>query len=269
VALAPAIAALVGTAAVQLWRLRANPAAAGLLSGGLALTAITTYMLLSGSTWQPWLAPTVLAGGLLGAVALFFASHLNAVAGRAVAVLGLVVLLAGSGAYTLATAATPHSGAIPSAGPSGSGFGGRGGGPGGGFGGTAGAAGGRGGGMGGLLSATLPGPNLTALLQKDAEKYTWAAATVLSNNAAGYQLGSDEPVMAIGGFNGTDPYPTLAQFQEYVHNGQIHYFLGEGMAMSSNTGGSDVAQQIADWVASTYSASTVDGVTVYDLTTTG
>ena len=269
VALAPAIAALVGTAAVQLWRIRANPAAAGLLSGGLALTAITTYMLLSGSTWQPWLAPTVLIGGLLGAVALFFASHLPRLAARGVAVFGLVVLLAGSGAYSLATAATTHSGAIPSAGPAGSGFGGRGG-PGGGFGGGfGGPQGGFGGGMGGLLSATLPGANLTALLQKDAQEYTWAAATVLSNNAAGYQLGSGEPVMAVGGFNGTDPYPTLAQFQEYVHNGQIHYFLGEGMAMQSNTGGSDIAQQIADWVADTYQSSTVDGVTVYDLTATG
>jgi 4-amino-4-deoxy-L-arabinose transferase-like glycosyltransferase len=276
VALAPAIAALVGTAAVQLWRLRANPVAAGLLSGGLALTAITTYMLLSGSTWQPWLAPTVLVGGVLGAVALFFASHLSAAVGRAAAVFGLVVLLAGSGAYSLATAATTHSGAIPAAGPTGSAFGGRGGAGGGfagargGFGGTAGspgATGGRAGGVGGLLSATMPGPNLTALLRKDAGNYTWAAATVLSNNAAGYQLGSDEPVMAVGGFNGTDPYPTLAQFQQYVQSGQIHYFLGEGMTMQSNSGGSDVAQQIADWVAATYQSSTVDGVTVYDLTT--
>ena len=265
VALAPAIAALVGTAAVQLWRLRANPAASGLLSGGLALTAITTYMLLSGSTWQPWLAPTVLVGGLLGAVALFFASHLNAVAGRAVAVFSLVVLLAGSGAYTLATAATTHSGAIPAAGPSGSAFGGRGG-QGGGQGGGPGGAQGGFGGAGGLLNTTMPGANLTALLQKDAQQYTWAAATVMSNPAAGYQLGSGEPVMAVGGFNGTDPYPTLEQFQEYVHNGQIHYFLGGGMTMQSNSGGSDAAQQIADWVADTYQSSTVDGVTVYDLT---
>ena len=82
VALAPAIAALVGTAAVQLWRLRARPSASGLLSGGVALTALTTYLLLSGSSWQPWLAPTVLVGGLLAAVALFFASHLTRWAAR-------------------------------------------------------------------------------------------------------------------------------------------------------------------------------------------
>ncbi|MGW3959464.1 ArnT family glycosyltransferase [Amycolatopsis sp. NPDC005003] len=259
VALAPAVAALAGTAAVQLWRLRAHPAASGLLSGGVAVTALTAYLLL-GSSWQPWLAPTVLVGGLLAAVALFFAPHLTRLAATSVAAFALVVTLTGTGAYTLATAATTHSGAIPSAGPS-SGFGGRfGGGPGG-FG------GGRGGGPGSLLSTTLPGASLTALLQTDASKYTWTAATVLSNAAAGYQLASGAPVLAVGGFNGTDPYPTLAQFQQYVANGQIHYFLGEGMSMPGNSG-SDAAQQIADWVAEHYEASTVDGVTVYDLAAT-
>jgi 4-amino-4-deoxy-L-arabinose transferase-like glycosyltransferase len=260
VALAPAIAALVGTAAVQLWRLRSNPAAAGVLSGGVALTAVTTYLLLSGSSWQPWLAPFVLVGGLLAAVGVFFAAHLTRWAAATVAVLGLVVLLSGTGAYTLATAATTHSGAIPSAGPSsGSGFGG---GPGGGRGGF---GGGRGGGPGSLLSTTLPGASLTALLQQDASKYTWTAATVLSNAAAGYQLASGAPVMAVGGFNGTDPYPTLDQFKQYVASGQIHYFLGDGMTMQGSTG-SDAAQQIAEWVASTYQSTTVDGVTVYDFT---
>ncbi|WP_328646824.1 glycosyltransferase family 39 protein [Amycolatopsis sp. NBC_00348] len=266
VALAPAIAALVGTAAVQLWRLRSRPSASGLLSGGVALTAVTTYLLLSGSTWQPWLAPTVLVGGLLAAVGLFFAAHLTRWAASSVAALALVVLLAGTGAYTLATAATTHSGAIPSAGPT-SGFGGRGGGFGGGPGGAPGGfgGGGRGGGPGSLLTTTLPGAQLTALLKQDTAKYTWTAATVLSNAAAGYQLASGAPVMAVGGFNGTDPYPTLEQFQQYVASGRIHYFLGEGMTMQGSSG-SDAAQQIADWVASTYQSSTVDGVTVYDLT---
>ncbi|MEV6445225.1 glycosyltransferase family 39 protein [Amycolatopsis sp. NPDC051716] len=261
VALAPAVAALVGTAAVQLWRLRSRPAASGLLSGGVALTALTTYLLLSGSSWQPWLAPTILVGGLLAAVALFFATHLTRWAASFVAIFSMVVVLSGTGAYTLATAAVTHSGAIPSAGPS-SGFGG-----GRGFGGPGGFGGGRGGGPGSLLSTTMPGASLTALLRQDASKYTWTAATVLSNAAAGYQLASGAPVMAVGGFNGTDPYPTLAQFQEYVASGQIHYFLGEGMSMQGNSG-SDAAQQIAEWVASRYQASTVDGVAAYDLTAT-
>ena len=47
-------------------------------------------------------------------------------------------------------------------------------------------------------------------------RYTWVAATVGSNNASGYQLATGDPVMAIGGFNGSDPSPTLAQFQQLV-----------------------------------------------------
>ena len=35
-----------------------------------------------------------------------------------------------------------------------------------------------------------------------------------------------KPVMAIGGFNGTDPSPTLAQFEHDVAKHEIHYFIG-------------------------------------------
>ncbi|MBB4689729.1 glycosyltransferase family 39 protein [Amycolatopsis jiangsuensis] len=261
IALAPAIAALVGTAVVQLWRLRTDPVAAGLLSGGLALTTVTTFVLLRQEpSWQPWLAPCMLVAGLCSAVGLFFVNQFNRAFARSLAVAGMVTLLAGTGAYSVATAATPHTGAIPSAGPaSGRNFGGMGGGMRGGPGG--------GGPAGGLLGTTLPGSNLTALLKAGADGYTWVAATVGSNNAAGYQLGSGQPVLAVGGFNGTDPYPTLEQFEQWVRNGTIHYFLGDGMTMpGGRSSGSDLAQQIADWVADHYEPTTVDGVVVYDLT---
>src|SRR5205823_4239060 len=58
------------------------------------------------------------------------------------------------------------------------------------------------------------GPHL--LLQTDAGDYRWVAATIDANSAAGYELATGEAVMAIGGFNGSDPAPTLAQFQAYV-----------------------------------------------------
>ena len=54
------------------------------------------------------------------------------------------------------------------------------------------------------------------------------AATTGANSAAGYQLATGDPVMAIGGFNGTDPAPTLAQFERYVAEGKIHYYIGGG-----------------------------------------
>jgi len=258
IALAPPIAALIGTASVQLWRRRDDAVSAGVLASGVALTALTAYLLLSRqSTWLPWLGTTILIAGLMAAALVLLAGQLPAVARRGVAVLALVVTLAGTGAYTVATAAATHSGAIPSAGPSSAGGFGMGGGmPGG---------GGRGGGIGSLLSSTTPGAELTSLLRQDSAAYTWVGATVGSNPAAGYQLAADAPVMAVGGFNGSDPSPTLEQFQQYVQKGQIHYFLGEGSTMQSETG-SDAAQQIANWVAENYPATTVDGVTVYDLT---
>ena len=61
-----------------------------------------------------------------------------------------------------------------------------------------------GGGMGGLLNATTPSADLVTALTTDAEQFTWAAAVVGSNNAASYQLATELPVMAVGGFNGTD-----------------------------------------------------------------
>ncbi|NUT93034.1 MAG: glycosyltransferase family 39 protein [Saccharothrix sp.] len=248
VALAPAIGAVIGTGAVVLWRRRNEPGAAAALAGALAVAALQCYLLLL--TWSPALATAVLVLGLLAAVGLF----LSASAPPAMVVpVAVVAALLGPGAYSVATAATPHSGAIPSAGPASS----RGGG-------LVVFGGGGNRGMGGLLSAPTPGAQLVDLLRGNSGKYKWAAATVGSNNAAGYQLGSGVPVMAVGGFNGTDPAPTLEEFQEKVRKGQIHYFLG-GAFMPAETG-SDASERIAEWVEATFQATTVDGVTVYDLT---
>ncbi|MGI5180622.1 glycosyltransferase family 39 protein [Dactylosporangium sp. CA-152071] len=222
----------------------------------------------------------------------------------AAAAAALFAVLGGPVAYSLNTIATPHSGSIVTAGPAvaggsfpgGGGRGGTGGGPSrnggfpgggfpggtgtgtGGFPGPAGAGGGfpggggagqrggmGGGGMGGLLNATTPSAELVALLREDAARYTWVGAAVGSNSASGYQLATELPVMAIGGFNGSDPAPSLAQFQQYVADGQIHYFIGGAGVGGRSNGGSSVSAEIAAWVAANYTAQTVGGVTVYDL----
>ena len=102
------------------------------------------------------------------------------------------------------------------------------------------------------------------MLQTDAGDYRWVAATIDANSAAGYELATGEAVMAIGGFNGSDPAPTLAQFQAYVAAGQVHYFIAGGMRGS----GAGSGNEIATWVAQHFTATTVDGVTVFDLTQT-
>src|SRR5439155_947852 len=123
----------------------------------------------------------------------------------------------------------------------------------------------------GLLGASQPSADLVALLTANASRYTWVAATIDANNAAGYQLATGDPVMAIGGFNGTDPAPTLAQFQQYVRDGKIHYFIAGGRGPGSGSASSSAssnAAQIAAWVQQNFAATSVGGVTVYDLTTT-
>jgi 4-amino-4-deoxy-L-arabinose transferase-like glycosyltransferase len=105
---------------------------------------------------------------------------------------------------------------------------------------------------------------LTRMLRDGAAGHRWAAATVGSESAAPLQLASGEPVMAIGGFNGSDAAPTLAEFQRLVADGEIHYFVGANRA--SFGGGSGAAAQITAWVQAHFTAETVGGVTVYDLT---
>ena len=133
----------------------------------------------------------------------------------------------------------------------------------GGAGGQPGGFGGGRGGAGGLLGAPTPSSALVTALQTNASKYTWAAAVVGSNNAAGYQLALQLPVMAIGGFNGTDPAPTLAQFQQLVKEGKIHYFIAASL-MQGSTGSND-AQLIGQWVQANFQAQTIGNTTVYAL----
>ena len=142
------------------------------------------------------------------------------------------------------------TGGLPPLGSSAGGFrGGRNGGP---------------GGIGGLLGGTPSNTALNALLARDADRYTWVAAAVGSNLAAGFQLATGYPMMPVGGFNGSDPSPTLAQFQQYVAQGTIHYFIGSG-GFPGQHGGSSSSRQIADWVQQNFTATTVGGATVYDL----
>lgn len=248
VALAPAIGACVGIGANLLWRKRSDVRYATALAGTVIVTVVLAAVLLGRQAeWMPWLRASVAAVGIAAAVLLLVAGRLPRRVAVTAAALAVVACLAGPGAYSIATAASPHSGAIPSVGP-GRGFGaGLGGGP---------------------FDAPTPKPALTALLSANAGDYTWVAATVGSTNAAGYQLATGSPVLAVGGFNGTDPAPTVQEFQQLVADKKIHYFI-HGVMMGNWRGqnsGSRDATDIASWVQSHYTAVPVAGVTIYDLT---
>ncbi|HET6193034.1 MAG TPA: glycosyltransferase family 39 protein, partial [Trebonia sp.] len=147
-------------------------------------------------------------------------------------------------------------------GSAGTGTGGRTGAPtaGAGAGGTPGA----GGGMGGLSGSTQVSSALTKLLEQNASQYKWIAATEGSQSAAPIELATGgDAVMAIGGFNGTDPTPTLAQFEAMVAKNEIHYYVGQS---NNSFGGGRGSSAITSWVAAHFKSETVGGVTVYNLT---
>ncbi|WP_069164778.1 glycosyltransferase family 39 protein [Nocardia altamirensis] len=295
VALAPAIAALVGAGTVLLWRERHRRWVRAVLALAVGLTTATAWMLLSRSVhWLPWLRWTVLIVGVLATLVVLVPAQrkLAVVAAVAIAYTGL----AGPTAYAVDAIATPHTGAIPTAGPDVGGRFGK-------FGRPPGAEGpngpggnafpvdgafpggnapdgrngpGRQGAMaghemgagGGLLGASKPSDKIVSLLEQNGGAYTWVAAAIGSNSAAGYQLATELPVMPIGGFNGSDPSPTLDQFKQYVAEGKIHYFIGgnRGGHGGPDASGSSPSSAISQWVQQNYTAIDVDGVTMYDLT---
>lgn len=250
VALAPALAACVGIGATLLLRHRRDVRAATAMAATVLVTVTIAVLLLARHGDWPWLRVAVAATGIGAAVLLVVVGRLPRRMVTATAMIALAAVVAAPAAYTVATAASAHGGALPSVGPA------RGHGMPAGFG-------------GGLLNAPEAGPALTALLADGAERFTWTAAVVGSNNAAGYQLAGGAPVMAVGGFNGTDPAPTLAEFQQLVADGRIHYFIrGHSMVggFSRHTSGSRAAADIGQWVQQHYTAIRVDDVVLYDLT---
>ena len=296
VALAPAIAALVGMGACEAWDRRTHWAGRGVLAAAGGTAAGMGFWLLGRTTaYGGWLRWSVLVVGFAAALLLLLTDRLPRFA-TAVTVGGAVAAaLAGPTAYAVTTVTTPHTGSIVTAGPNTGGPGGmgRGGVPGGGmprggfpggapgglaggmpggmppggFPGGSGQTGGRVGanGMGGLLNASTPSAEVVAALRAEASSYRWAAATVGSQNAAGLQLGSGEPVMPIGGFNGSDPSPTLDEFKGYVASGDIHYFMGGGGFRGQNGGGNS-GNEISSWVQANFTQVSIGGTTMYDLT---
>ncbi len=244
VALAPGIAATLGISARELWRGRANFAARAVLAVLLAVTAVWGFVLLARTPdWQPWIRYALLVLGAGGVLALLFGADRFRRFGPAVAVAGLCGALLGTASFTLATAATAHSGGTPSSGPavaSGRGFG----------------RGGGGFGEGQTDAAVID------LLKSTTTK--WAAAQSGAMQSAGLALSSGRPVLAIGGFSGSDPAPTLARFQQYVAAGDIHYFVAGGRGGFG--GGRGTSGEIQAWVEQNFAPATVGGTTVYDLT---
>ena len=280
VALAPAVAGLVALGGVALWGVRESWLGRLGIAAMIAFSGVWAFVLLGeNSGWMPWLRWVLLAGAVLSAVVLVVGSVLKLRRVVAVAVLaGTLFGLGGSAAYAIATASVAHGGSIPSVGSSSSSSMGGGGGPGGGTPPTGAGApptGSRPGStetvttdasttgtasMDAAATGAASSASLDTLLAASTAR--WAAAVNGSQSAATLELGSGTAVMAIGGWSG-DPTPTLAQFRAWVKAGDIGYYVvtrqGGGGSSSSS------ASAIQAWVAANFTATTVGGSTVYDL----
>ena len=251
VALAPAVAALVGISAVELWRGRAFLMPRIVLAVMAAGTGVWAFILLDRTPdWLPALRWIVLAGSIVVAAVIAVGAHRL---GRAAVILVAAAALSGLAAptaFSIYNVTQTHSGPGTMSGPSrDAGFGG--GGPGG-----PGGPGGHGPGGGDENNAAL-----AQLLEGTDTR--WAAAGIGSMGVSGLELKTGASIMAIGGFSVGDTSPTLAQFQAYVADHEVRYFI------ASDRGGpghdkNGAAQQITDWVKRTFTAIDVGGTTVYD-----
>ncbi len=299
VALAPAIAGTLAVGGAVLWAKRRSVVARiGLATAAVATAAWSVALTSVAGGIYLGLALGGAVALILGAGGVLLGRRLVPAVSRTA--IGLMVTggLVAPAAYSVQTALTPHTGSIVTAGPAGSGLdsssvrGGMGGGrrafrgqpgtftgvpPQGATGAQQGGVpalgdgtrslgrGNAGGGIGSLIDGASVSTEMAALLDSNAGSYTWVAATTGSQNSASYQLATGHAVMAIGGFNGSDPSPTLQAFKALVAQGKIHYYIAAG-SFGGQSGGSNVSSEIASWVSSSFAAQTVGSVTVYDLT---
>ncbi|KHO18363.1 ArnT family glycosyltransferase [Mycolicibacterium setense] len=249
VALAPAVAAVLGISVAELWRVRGRLVWRLVLAVMLAGTGVWAFVLLERTPdWLPALRWIVLIGSVLTAVALAIAAHRPGKLPAVVVVAAAIFGLGATAAYTVETVAKVHGGGpMATSGPNRDmGFGGP-------------------GGPGGPGFGRADDPALAELIAGADGR--WAAASVGSMMVSDLELKTGESLMAIGGFTGSDNSPTLAQFQRYVADGQVRYFLdrqegGRGGPPHEEHGS---AAQITDWVKANFTKTMVGKTPVYDL----
>ena len=284
VALAPAIAALVGAGLVDMWRLRAGRLWIGGILVGLSVvgTAWFDSMLLDRTpSFATGLGVAAIVLAVLALVVLLAAAApalteraIFRKAALAAAGVGVAATLLAPAAYAWQTMNTSYNGGDPHPGPgTASGFGGGnlGGGPGGNF---AGGNGGPGGNFGGSLGGGNAGSgggqatadsSLIEYLVANRGTAKWIVAVNGSGSAGQIELATGLPVMAMGGFNGSDPAPTLDQLKSYIASGELRYVIvggGFGGGMAGGFGGS--SSSVESWVSSTCKAVTSVSSTLYD-----
>jgi 4-amino-4-deoxy-L-arabinose transferase-like glycosyltransferase len=295
VMIAPAIAALAGIGVVSLWRTyrEGDSRTWWLLPLSLlAVAGVQVHLLAAYPAWSRWLSPLILVVAAFAALVLTVLRLLPRPGVRPVIVallLGLAGLLAAPAIWSAETVSAADAGTVPRAGPSGTNTGG--------FGGTPGtgnrpafAPPGSGAGpgsssftppTGGTPPSGVPrfqgGPsgrqlgggqgfgdqvNNTVLKYLEAHhgKATYLFATESAQSASPYIIATGKPVMALGGFTGSDPILTSSQLAALAREGKVKYFMISGGGPSGSDG------SLTSWIQQHSKLITVGGTQLYEYT---
>jgi 4-amino-4-deoxy-L-arabinose transferase-like glycosyltransferase len=250
VMLGPPAAALVGIGVAALWRAyRRGGWTAWMLPAALAATAGWQLNVLSDyPQWSAWLAPLLLGGSLIAAAGLaaaWLAARLHEGWGyRAWRRLspgmlgfGMVALLLAPGAWSVTPVlAGPSNASLPTAGPE-------------------------------ALNQNDPtswtrlnavgNSALIEYLRENQHGYFYLVAVGNSQQASSIALTTGEPVLAAGGFMGSDPALTAERLAEMVANKQVRFVMGLGgdglrggglFGMFSTLGRGESTSSVAGWV---------------------
>jgi 4-amino-4-deoxy-L-arabinose transferase-like glycosyltransferase len=104
-------------------------------------------------------------------------------------------------------------------------------------------------GPGGGLQPTASEEKLVSYLRAHSSGAKYLMAVQGSNSAATYIASTGASVLPMGGFSGSVPFPTLAQFQKLVSTGLLHYVMSAGAGGGGMFGGSGkTASTVFSWV---------------------
>lgn len=226
--LVPSVAGLVAIGGHTLWHSRDRAWVTPLLVVTSIGTTLLAFRLAAVQPWRPaWLFPVIAVIGAWAVLSLLQPSGTRRVA-QWVIVTSVVAALVAPTTYSMATTQVAHSGPSPMAGhrPD-------------------------------RPNKTVPS-EVVALVGHDASQYRWAAAIPKAQGAAAYELQSGVPVLAMGGYRGSDPFPTIAELASLVAHHQIHYVLD--VHHSGHT------KDVMTWVRHHFVSTTLSGVAVYDMT---
>jgi len=217
---APAICALFGIGVVVMWQDYRRAGWRGwLLPLALLLTALEQiYIIISNPSWGTWLIPLIaipcaFVAALLFAARLFPRIQFNKrvlVSGLGIALLALMLT---SAVWSAIPVLANEASNLP----------------------VAGASGQTGVGLGGGNSTADTA--LIKYLEAHRGNAKYLVAVISSNEADSIILASNQPVMALGGFSGSDPILTTAQLAALVKAGVVRYFLLSGTGGGGPGGG--------------------------------